>query len=113
MVSDKALMFKNEKTLAMTKPNIKFWTNTKVYDSAGNLAPVYVYFKDGRFLKVETASENSNETAYTFCVTKPKVPSIVLANYKSRFPNTNGSYYARMQCPSCKYYEVPDVILAQ
>ena len=101
------------KTLSMTKPNIKFWTNTKIYDSAGNLAPVFVYFKDGRFLKVDTASENSNETAYTFCVTKPKVPSIVLANYKSRFPNTNGNYYARMQCPSCKYYEVPDVILAQ
>ncbi len=94
------------KTINFSRPNVRFWTNNTV-----NQLPVYVYYKDGRFLKAEIASPNSNDQAYAFCIRKPEVPSSVIANYKSRFPNTEGKYYARMQCPSCQYYEVPDVIL--
>ena len=101
------------KTLGITKTNVQFWTNNKVHTANGEIAPVFVYFKDGRFLKVEAAPSTVNGQAYAFCVKKPKIPSIVIANYKSKFHNTDGSYYARMKCPSCKYYEVPDVILQQ
>jgi hypothetical protein len=100
------------KTLGVSQINKKYWVNTKVKDSiTGSPMPISVYYKDLRFMAVEQAQEGSNEQAYVYCIKKPAVSSIVLANYKSRFPNESGSYYARIICPACKYYEVPDVIL--
>ena len=102
------------KSYGYNQPNVKYWTNIKVKDVASNSTlPVYVYYKDSRFMNVETVDPKSNEQAYAFCITKPKVPSSVIANYKSKFVNTDGNFYARQICPSCKYYEVPDVVLKQ
>ena len=99
------------KTLGRTQPNVKYWTNIQIHNNSGNISSVYAYYKDSRFLRIEAAPDVLNEHANVFCVKKPKVPSIVIANYKSRFHGIEGGTIARQKCPSCKYYEVPDVTL--
>lgn len=97
------------KTLGKTQTNVKYWTNNKINGSDD----VLVYYKDSRFMKVEALSNNEIDTAYTFCVRKSDNPSQIISNYKSRFHNVNGQFYASQQCSNCYYYEVPDVILQQ
>lgn len=102
------------KTLGNAKPNVGYWTNNKITDSATNTQiPVFVYYKDSRFLKIKPVTQYENDNAYAYCIKKPKQSSSVISNYKSRFPNIEGYYYAKEKCPSCHYYEVPDVILQQ
>lgn len=102
------------KTLGNIKPNVSYWTNNKVTDSATNSQiPVLVYYKDSRFMQVKAVSSIENASAYAYCIKSPKTQSSVIANYKSRFTNVEGYYYAKEKCPSCHYYEVPDAILRQ
>lgn len=102
------------KTLGNAKPNVGYWTNNKITDSTTNTQiPVFVYYKDSRFLKIKPVTQYENDNAYVYCIKKPKQSSRVISNYKSRFPNIEGYYYAKEKCPSCHYYEVPDVILQQ
>lgn len=102
------------KTLGIKNTNTNYWTNNKINDyTTGSTMPVMVYYQDSRFMKVKALTQAENESAYTFCIKKPQTPSIVISNYKSRFVNTDGAYNARLKCPNCHYYEVPDVILQQ
>ncbi len=100
------------KTMGLSQPNVKYWTNNKITDSNGS-SPILIYYKDSRFIQVKAINNYENDTAYTFCIKKPAIPSKVIANYKSRFTNVEGSSYAREKCQTCHYYEVPDVILQQ
>ena len=102
------------KTLGNIKPNIKYWTNNKVTDTSTNgQSSVLVYYKDSRFLNVKAISPSETYNAYVYCIKNPKQSSSIIANYKSRFANIEGYYYAKQKCPRCQYYEVPDVILQQ
>ncbi len=102
------------KTIGAINTNIGYWTNNKITDSATNTQiPVLVQYKDSKFIKIKPVSQYENDSAYVYCIKKPKQGSKVIANYKSRFPNVEGYYYAKEKCPSCHYYEVPDVILQQ
>ena len=99
------------KTYGLNQVNMKYWISTKVRDNSGNEVPAYVFYKDSRFMKIEASSKQDN--AFTFCIKNPKIPSKVIANYSSRFPNTTGNIYAKQKCPTCQYYEVPDVVVKQ
>lgn len=94
------------KTLNITGIGTKYWINTKV-----NQFPVLVYYKDSRFMQVKVLNRNENENAYAYCIKSSSSPSKVIANYKSRFTNIEGSSYAKAQCPNCQYYEVPDTVV--
>lgn len=102
------------KTLGLNQTNVKYWTNNKITDTSSNSSiPILLYYQDSRFVNVKAVNNYENDSAYTFCIKKPQIPSKVIANYKSRFANVEGSYYAKEKCASCHYYEVPDVILQQ
>lgn len=97
------------KTLGRTQTKTKYWTNNKI----NNSQDVLVYYKDSRFMQVQTLQNSEVDSAYVFCIKNAKNPSRIIANYTSRFRNTYGKNYAAVKCPSCYYYEVPDVILQQ
>ncbi len=102
------------KSSGQIKPNVKYWTNTKVTNHQTNESmPVLIYYKDSRFMQVKALTSVETEQAYTYCIKKPEIPSKVIANYKSRFPNVPGTIYAKQKCSDCHYYEVPDTILQQ
>ncbi len=98
------------KTLKVKDIGVGYWTNNKITAnvSSGEI-PVIAYYNDSRFMKVKTPE--ADEKAYAFCVKKPKIPSSVIANYKSRFSGVDGNYYAKLKCPDCYYYELPDTVL--
>ncbi len=91
----------------------KYWTNNVITDSITNTKiPVMAYYSDSQTISLQGIDESlSNEKAYTYCIKEPEIKSTVIANYKSRFYNENGLYYAKEICPSCGYYEVPDTII--
>jgi hypothetical protein len=94
--------------------NVKYWTNNKVKDSSSPYSdPVLVYYENSRFMKVQPVVQNTQESAYVYCIKQSQNPSKVIANYKSKFQNVEGNYYAKQRCPNCHYYEVPDTILQQ
>ncbi|MCD7739721.1 MAG: hypothetical protein LUH11_00005, partial [Candidatus Gastranaerophilales bacterium] len=100
------------KTLGKNQINVKYWTNNTVSNISSNATmPVLVYYKDSRFMTVHALASSENDNAYAYCIKNPENPSRVIANYKSRFENTEGSFYAKQKCPDCDYYEVPDTIL--
>ncbi len=102
------------KTKGNIKPNIPYWTNMKITDTTTNeKIPVLVYYKDERFMKIKPIAQYESNNAYAYCIKNPEHKSNVIANYKSRFKNIEGYYYAKEKCPNCHYYEVPDVILQQ
>ena len=97
------------KTLGKNNTNTKYWTSHKINGSDD----VLVYYKDARFLQVQTLKNREVDSAYVYCIKKSKKPSKIVANYKSRFRNVDGRFYAGQKCADCYYYEVPDVILQQ
>ena len=97
------------KTLGKNESNVKYWTNHKI----NGTDDVIVYYKDSRFLQVQTLKNKEIDSAYVYCIKKAKNPSKIVANYKSRFRNVDGKFYAGQKCSNCYYYEVPDVILQQ
>ncbi|MBQ8886120.1 MAG: hypothetical protein IJY61_00270 [Candidatus Gastranaerophilales bacterium] len=97
------------KTLGRTQAKTKYWTNNKI----NNSEDVLVYYKDARFMQVQKLKNNEIDNAYVYCIKNSKSPSRIIANYNSRFRNVSGKNYASLKCPSCYYYEVPDVILQQ
>ncbi len=100
------------KTLGVNYIGKKYWINTRISDPNSNTQrPVYVEYKDSRFMQIKSLGSGENENAYVYCIKKPQYPSRVIANYKSRFKGEEGLYYAKEKCPSCQYYEVPDTIL--
>ena len=100
------------KTNGLNRVGYKFWTNNKVSDQYTYAQkPVVIKILDME--SVEISAAETNEQAYTFCVKRSKTPSNIIANFKSRYPNENGKFYALTQCPNCKYYEVPDTVLIQ
>ena len=100
------------KTNGINRVGYKFWTNNKISDpNTYAQRPVVIKLLDGE--TVEISAAEPNEQAYTLCVKKSKTPSNIIANFKSRYQNENGRIYALTQCPSCKYYEVPDTVLIQ
>ena len=98
------------KTLGINDIGVEYWTNNKITANVSS-DELYVtaFYNDSRFMKVRTP--DPDERAYTFCVKKPQIPSSVIANYKSRFPGVDGRYYAKLKCPNCHYYELPDTVL--
>lgn len=101
------------RTLKSKRIGDKYWTNNGVVGSHSQTKlPVLVYYKDSRFMKVETIEESADERAYVYCVKKAKNPSKVIANYTSRFKGMYGSSYASAKCPTCQYYEVPDTVVS-
>ena len=100
------------KNLYINNIGTKFWTNNKITDSITNRNnPIFVYYKDSRFMRIQSLDSKEIETAYTFCIKESKNPSRIISNYKSRFKGIEGLPYAKSICPSCEYYEVPDTIL--
>lgn len=97
------------KTLGRNQSNVKYWTSHKINGSDD----VVVYYKDSRFLQTQILKNNEIDNAYVYCIKKAKNPSRIVANYKSRFRNVDGKFYAGQKCSNCYYYEVPDVILQQ
>lgn len=98
------------KTLKINNVGVKYWTNNKIsINVAGEQTPVVVYYQDSRFMRIKPVTDN--ESAYTFCIKNAATPSKIIANYKSKFKGLDGQPYAKGQCSSCQYYEVPDTIL--
>ncbi len=100
------------KTYGSITPGIKYWTNNKLSDTySDTMSPILVYNQDSTFVKLKPILDQENDSAYTYCIKNSKNPSKVIANYISRFPNTDGKTLAKQKCPNCIYYEMPDVIL--
>lgn len=93
------------------KIGAKFWTNNKITGASYEENPIAVLLVDGQTVKIEPIT--TDESIYTYCVKKSKNPSKIIANFKSKFPNTAGEYYAKDHCAFCKYYEVPDTVAIQ
>ncbi len=91
---------------------VRYWTNNEITEGiSGKKIPIKIYYKDSRFITVEPAKESTTETALTYCIRNSEEHSSIITNYKSRFFNENGKYYAHDKCPNCTYYELPDTIL--
>ncbi len=100
------------KTLNINKTGEKYWTNNKITDrTTKERKPVLVFYKDSRFMQIKVLDSKEQDNAYAFCITEPDFPSKIIANYKSRFKGIDGAPYAKAQCSSCYYYEVPDTVL--
>lgn len=99
------------KTFNSAVNGTKYWTNNKItsYGSSSQL-PVAITVTTPGAVTAEAVS-SSSEQAYTFCVKDSEKRSRIIANFKSRYKDLNGQYYAKKLCPSCRYYEVPDTVL--
>ena len=100
------------KSLYMHNIGTKFWINNKITDPTTNFEQsILVYYKDSRFLKIQSLNPGENDSAFAFCIKEAKNPSRIIVNYKSKFNGIEGYSYAKSICPNCEYYEVPDTIL--
>ncbi|MCD7879633.1 MAG: hypothetical protein LUG16_06860 [Candidatus Gastranaerophilales bacterium] len=100
------------KIYGLNSVGIKYWTNNKIsVEKKYFQSSIALYYSDIRFVETAAFEQASKETAYTFCIKNTSPSSNTIANYSSRFKGENGSYYAKMICPSCRYVEMPDTIL--
>ncbi len=100
------------RSLGINYTGKKYWINNRIFDfNSNSQKPVYVEFNNSRFMTIKSLNSNENEQAYVYCIKNAKIPSKVIANYKSRFKGIEGQMYAKEKCPTCLYYEVPDTIL--
>ena len=89
----------------------QYWTSTELINSATReKQPVTIEYKDSNFILPKIRDKSVK--AYVFCI-KTSKQSKIISNYKSRFYNEDGKYYAQRICPSCVYYEMPDTVLLQ
>ncbi|MBQ3640881.1 hypothetical protein II906_03010, partial [bacterium] len=88
--------------------NNKYWTRN--YITLNDVkTPVYVYRLDENNIGIGLG-QLPYDSADTYCIKKAEKPSIVISNFKSKFPSFEGSSYAKNFCSNCKYYEMPDVM---
>ena len=91
---------------------VRYWTNNKIIDKELNkYVPVIAYYKNSRFMALESVKNNQN--AYAYCIKKSNPSSLVIANYISKFKGYNGFDIYKKYCSQCHYYEVPDTIIAK
>ena len=97
-------------SLSISGINISYWTNNRVTQSSSGVEyPVIATVVNSRYLKLSMVPSNTN--AYAYCIKNSSQRSKVIANYKSRFRNLDGTSYAKALCSDCLYYEVPDTII--